>query len=156
MRLSIFAVTILAAIAAVPIFANAQKITGSDILFQLEADFAHAVAEHGHAAFVDYFADEGVELVDGGGISTREEIRKQPAWPEGTTLTWTPVHGDMSTSGDLGYTYGNYVFTSKNKEGKTVSSYGKHMSVWKKQKNGKWKVVVDMGNSSPEPKAQTN
>jgi ketosteroid isomerase-like protein len=152
MKLSIFAAVLLASIIAVPAFASQQKITGSDILFQLEADFAHAVAERGHAAFVDYFADEAVELDDGGGISTREDIRKQPAWPEGTKLTWTPVRGDMSASGDLGYTYGNYVFTSKNKEGKTVSSYGKYMSVWKKQKDGKWKVVVDMGNSSPEPK----
>jgi ketosteroid isomerase-like protein len=154
MKLSIFifAAILLVAVAAAPAFASQQKITGSDILFQLEADFAHAVAERGHAAFVDYFADEGVELDDGGGISTREDIGKQPAWPEGTKLTWTPVRGDMSASGDLGYTYGNYVFTSKNKEGRTVSSYGKYMSVWKKQKNGKWKVVVDMGNSSPEPK----
>jgi len=58
---------------------------------------------------------------------------------------------DMAASGDLGYTYGTYVFTSKNKEGKLVASYGKYTSIWKKQKDGQWKVVVDMGNSSPEP-----
>ena len=58
----------------------------------------------------------------------------------------------MSGSGDLGYTYGNYVFISKDKDGKIVASYGKYMSVWKKQKDGSWKVVVDMGNASPDPK----
>jgi ketosteroid isomerase-like protein len=58
----------------------------------------------------------------------------------------------MAASGDLGYTYGNYILKSKNKEGKVVASYGKYMSVWKKQKDGSWKVAVDMGNSSPEPK----
>jgi ketosteroid isomerase-like protein len=110
------------------------------------------VAEQGHSAFVSYFAEDGVELDDGGGITSRDEIAKQPAWPEGTSLAWTPVSGDMAASGDLGYTYGNYIFKSKNKDGKIVSSYGKYMSVWKKQKDGSWKVAVDMGNSSPEPK----
>ncbi len=132
-------------------FATDHK-DGSDLLFNLEADFAEAVAEHGHAAFVSYFAEDGVELDDGGGIASRDEIAKQPAWPEGTSLSWTPVRGDMAASGDLGYTYGNYVFKSRNRDGKIVSTYGKYMSVWKKQKDGSWKVAVDMGNSSPEPK----
>ena len=133
--------------------AIAQKgVNGSDLLIKLEADFAKAVAEHGHAAFVTYFAEDGVELEDGGGITIRAEIEKKPAWPDGTSLTWTPVHAEMAASGDLGFTYGNYVFNSKNKEGKIVASYGKYMSVWRKQKDGSWKVVADMGNSSPEPK----
>jgi len=135
----------------VPSVAADQK-KGSDILFKLEGDFAKAVAEHGHAAFVSYFAEDGVELDEGGGITSREEIAKQPEWPEGTTLAWTPVRGDMAASGDLGYTYGTYVFKSKNKDGNIVSTYGKYMSVWKKQKDGSWKVVVDMGNSGPEPR----
>jgi ketosteroid isomerase-like protein len=129
---------------------NADK--GTALLFKLEADFAHAVAERGHAAFVSYFAEDGVELQDGGGVTSYGEIAKEPAWPEGTSLTWTPVKGDMAASGDLGYTHGNFVFKSKDKDGKIVAHYGKYMSVWKKQKDGSWKVVVDMGNSSPEPK----
>jgi ketosteroid isomerase-like protein len=132
-------------------WAGEQK-KGSDLLFKLEADFAKAVAERGHAAFVSYFAEDGVELDHGGGINSRDDIARQPAWPEGTSLTWTPVRGDMAGSGDLGYTYGNYVFKSKDKDGKIVPHYGKYMSVWKKQKDGSWKVAVDMGNSSPEPK----
>lgn len=151
--LRIFCVSLLVACLAVSSFAATEKpAAGSDLLFQLEADFAHAVAEHGQAAFVAYFAEDGVELDNGGGIVTKEDMRKEPAWPDGTLLTWTPVKADMAASGDLGYTYGTYVFKSKNKEGKIVSSYGKYMSVWKKQKDGSWKVVVDMGNSSPEPK----
>jgi ketosteroid isomerase-like protein len=145
-------VLLLISLFAATSFAQSKTSKGADLLFKLEADFAKAVAEHGHAAFVSYFAEDGVELDEGGGITSRDEIGKQPAWPEGTSLTWTPVKADMAASGDLGYTYGNYIFKSKNKEGKVVASYGKYMSVWKKQTNGSWKVVVDMGNSSPEPK----
>jgi ketosteroid isomerase-like protein len=136
-------------------FATKQKVAaGPDLLIQLEAEFAADVAQRGHAAFVTHFAEEGVEVVDGGGFDNLDAIRKQPPWPEGTTLTWTPVKADMAASGDLGYTYGNYVYTAKNKEGKPVANYGKYTSIWKKQKDGQWKVVVDMGNSSPDPKAK--
>jgi ketosteroid isomerase-like protein len=152
MKKSAVVLLLLASLLSTLSFAQQKSAQGSDLLVQLEADFAKAVAEHGRAAFVTYFADEGVELEDGGGISTRDAINKQPAWPEGTSLTWTPVKADMAASGDLGYTYGNYVFKSKDKEGKPVTAYGKYMSVWKKQKDGSWKVVVDMGNSSPAPK----
>jgi len=144
------AFALLALLFSTPLFATDQK-SGKDLLFQLEGEFAQAVTKDGNAAFVTWFADEGVELNDGGGITSRDELQKQPAWPEGTTLTWTPVKADMAASGDLGYTYGNYIFKSKNKDGQIVSHYGKYMSVWKKQKDGSWKVVVDMGNSSPEP-----
>jgi ketosteroid isomerase-like protein len=146
------AILLLASVLAAPAFGQGKPSKGVDVLFKLEADFAKAVTEHGHAAFATYFAEDGVELDDGGGINTRDAISKQPPWPEGTSLTWTPVKGDMAASGDLGYTYGNYIFKSKNKDGHIVSSYGKYMSVWRKQKDGSWKVVVDMGNSSPEPK----
>lgn len=139
---------------AVTSYAKKEKpAQGSDLLVQLEADFAQEVARHGHDAFLTYFAEDGVEVVDGGAFDNKDAMRKQAPWPEGTTLTWTPVKADMAASGDLGYTYGNYVYTAKNKDGKLVASYGKYTSIWKKQKNQQWKVVVDVGNSSPDPKS---
>jgi ketosteroid isomerase-like protein len=139
--------------AATSVAAKQESPKGADLLRQLEANFAADVAQHGHDAFLTYFAEDGVELVDGGGINTKDDMRKQPAWPEGTSLTWTPVHAEMAASGDLGYTYGNYIYTAKNKEGKLVANYGKYTSIWRKQKDGQWKVVVDMGNSSPDPRS---
>jgi ketosteroid isomerase-like protein len=130
---------------------NSEALKGEALLRQLEAEFAADVAKHGHEAFLTYFADDGVEVVDGGGFNNKDAMRKQPPWPEGTTLTWTPIKAEMAASGDLGYTYGNYVYTARNKEGKLVTSYGKYTSIWKKQKDGQWKVVVDVGNSSPDP-----
>ena len=139
----------------VPSLAKKDKqAQGEALLLQLEAEFAADVAQRGHDAFLTHFAEDGVEMVDGGGITTKDEMRKQPAWPEGTSLTWTPVKAEMAASGDLGFTYGTYIFSAKNKEGKVVNSYGKYTSIWKKQKDGSWKVIVDMGNTNPEPKAK--
>ena len=131
-----------------------EVVAGEALLRQLEADFAADVAKHGHDAFITHFADDGVEVVDGGGFNDKDAMRKQPPWPEGTTLTWAPIKAEMAASGDLGYTYGNYIYTAKNKEGKLVTSYGKYTSIWKKQKDGQWKVVVDVGNSSPDPNSR--
>ncbi len=139
--------------AATSVATKQKSAGGADLLRQLEANFAADVAKNGHAAFLTYFAEDGVEIVDGGGIDSKDDMRKQPPWPEGTTLTWTPVKAEMAASGDLGYTYGNYVFTAKNKGGKIGVSYGKYTSIWEKQEGGQWKVVVDMGNDSPDPKA---
>jgi ketosteroid isomerase-like protein len=127
-----------------------KPVKGSDLLIKLETDFARAVAEHGHDAFVSYFAEDGVELENGGGITTKDEMRKAGPWPPDMSLAWTPVKADMAASGDLGYTYGNYILRAKDKDGKLVTHHGKYTSIWKKQKDGSWKVVVDMGNSSPE------
>ena len=134
--------------------ATKQKpLKGEELLRQLEADFAADVAQHGHDAFISHFADDGVEVVDGGDFNNKAAMRKQPPWADGTTLTWTPIKAEMASSGDMGYTYGNYIYTARNKDGKVTTSYGKYTSIWKKQKEGQWKVVVDMGNASPDPKS---
>jgi ketosteroid isomerase-like protein len=155
-KISVLAVVLFVAAASLVTSSFATKAkseSGSDLLFRLEANFAADVAKHGHDAFLTYFADDGVEVVDGGGFDTKDLMQKRAPWPEGTTLTWTPIKAEMSASGDLGYTYGNYIFTAKNKDGKVVVNHGKYTSIWRKQKDGQWKVVVDMGNSSPEPKS---
>ena len=139
--------------ASISVASEHKPLKGEELLRQLEANFAADVAKNGHAAFLTYFAEDGVEVVDGGGFDNKDAMRKQPPWPEGTSLTWTPIKAEMSASGDLGYTYGNYIYTVKNKEGKLVANYGKYTSIWRKQKDGQWKVVVDMGNSDPDPKA---
>ncbi len=135
--------------------AKQKSPKGSGLLLRLEAEFAADVAKNGHAAFSSHLAEDGVEVVDGGGFDSRDVISKEPEWPAGTSLTWTPIKVEMAASGDMGYTYGNFVYTTRNQDGKSViARHGKYASIWKKQKDGAWKVVVDMGNSSPDTKTE--
>jgi len=62
-------------------------------------------------------------------------------------LFWTPAGGGISSCGDLGYTYGSYEFRSRDRDGKLGSTYGKYATIWRKQKEGSWKAVLDMGNA---------
>jgi len=149
-RLSVALLLLINAL-SIPSFAQEKALQGADLLRKLEADFAKAVAERGHDAFVSYFAEDGVELEDGGGVKTKADMLQEAAWTADLSLTWAPVKAEMAGSGDMGYTYGNYVLRSKDKGGKIVARYGKYTSIWKKQKDGSWKVALDMGNSSPGP-----
>jgi ketosteroid isomerase-like protein len=64
-------------------------------------------------------------------------------------LVWHPVAGEVSQSGDLGFTVGNAVFTGKREDGGPVIRYSKYLTVWKKQRDGGWRYVVDGGSARP-------
>jgi ketosteroid isomerase-like protein len=133
-----------------PLRSQTQQ-AGPELLMKLEADFAKATAERGWDGYISYYAEDSAELSNGEPIvSGRENIRKTlGTWDPGMSLTWTPVKADMSASGDMGYTFGTFVFTANGKDGKPITSTGKYASIWRKQKDGSWKVVMDMGNSGP-------
>jgi ketosteroid isomerase-like protein len=114
-----------------------------------------AAAEKGSAGYMSYYADDAVEVPNGGPlIQDKVNIAKGMGFldDKNNSLTWAPVGADISASGDLGYTYGTFEFRSKDKDGKVVVDHGKYTSIWKKQKDRSWKVVLDMGNASSQPK----
>ena len=82
----------------------------------------------------------------------REEIYKIMSGGSNPVLTWEPVKAEVSKSGDLGYTWGRYKSLREGSDGTIMTEYGKYLNVWRKQSDGTWKVLVDMGNSNPMPK----
>jgi len=135
--------------------ASASANADGNTLRQLEADFMKATAERGSQGYMSFYADDAAELPNGEDmLQGKENIAKTMGFldDKNNHLTWAPVRADMAASGDLGYTYGTYEFRSKDKDGKPTVEHGKYASIWKKQKDGSWKVVMDMGNSSPSPK----
>jgi len=67
------------------------------------------------------------------------------------TLTWHANKVGVAASGELGYTSGTYEFVAKEASGKTISDKGKYLTVWKKQPDGSWKVLLDIYNSDLPP-----
>ena len=153
-------VTVATVLIALALFPNlrptvtAGNTVNADTLRQLEAEFMKAAAEKGSQGYMSYYADDAVEVPNGAAIIQGEaNIAKGMGFLDQTNrLIWTPVGADISASGDLGYTYGNYEFHSKDKDGKQIVEHGKYTSIWKKQKDGNWKIVLDMGNLSSEGK----
>ncbi len=134
---------------------SAAPKANAEMLKQLEGEFMKAALDKGSQGYMSYYADNAVEVPNGGGlIEGKAKIAEGMGFldDKNNQLLWTPVGADISSSGDLGYTYGTFEFHSKDKTGKSVIEYGKYTSIWKLQKDGNWKVVLDMGNAGPEPK----
>jgi ketosteroid isomerase-like protein len=126
---------------------------GKMVLFDLESRFARDVKEKGGAAFADWFADDGVALGNGAApLIGKVAIVKSANWsPKDYQLTWTPTDATMGPSGDMGYTWGHFEGRSKDANGNPVLTSGRYMTIWRKEPDGSWKVVLDAGaNDAPE------
>lgn len=111
-----------------------------------EKAFNDMAQEEGLAnAFAFYAADDGVIKRNNTIIQGKEAIRaryENNDGPEGT-LTWAPTFVDVSRSGDLAYTYGDYTFTYPDSLGNMKSNAGIFHTVWKRQTDGTWRFVWD-------------
>jgi ketosteroid isomerase-like protein len=124
-------------------------------LLRTDSEFSDAAQKIGIAAAFVKYADPGATMLPANenAVTGADGIRRQFAdLPPGTTLAWKPNKAETAASGDLGYTLGSYVLKSKGKDGAPITRYGKYCSVWKKQPDGSWKWVVDVGTPSPQPK----
>lgn len=111
-----------------------------------EKAFNDMAQEEGLArAFEFYAAEEGAIRRGKKVIKGKEEIAiwyENDAKP-GETLTWTPTFVDVSNSGDMAYTYGDYIFTYIDTLGMKKERKGIFHTVWKRQADGSWKFVWD-------------
>ena len=113
---------------------------------EAEAAFAEMAKDEGvAAAFLAYAAEDAVLMRNNAVVIGKEAIRQRFAKnpPGDGTLSWTPDFVDVSASGDLGYTYGGYVYMTVDSIGQSVKSEGVFHTVWKRQSDGNWKFVWD-------------
>ena len=125
-----------------------QKQMAAELL-QVDRDFARLSVEKGaNASFLAYIDENCVILrPNRAPVIGREKITEMYSTPDTSfTLNWEPLFADISTSGDLGYTYGIYTVEMDSPEGTTVTKEGTYATIWKKGKDGKWKFVLDTGN----------
>lgn len=126
-----------------------------DSLVAAERAFAATSVEKGiRESFLMFFADDGINFQPHP-TKTREAYLKRPApaTRPPVVLDWRPISADVSRAGDLGYTTGPYTFKDLSPE-KRPTNCGFYFSIWKKQTDGAWKVVVDCGIGTPDHSAQ--
>src|SRR5262245_49977704 len=115
-----------------------------------ERAFAAAAKTNGiKAAFLEYLDDEAVTLLpEPGRAKDVWRGRPDPPDPLKAQLTWEPRTGAVSSSGDLGWLTGPYVFMP---EAGGKPSYGCYFSVWTRAGGRPWRVALDQGIDTPEP-----
>jgi ketosteroid isomerase-like protein len=144
-------ILILMALLAITVPGGADRAAESlASMVATERAFARTSVEQGmRDAFLAFFAEDGISF-EPEPVNTKEAMRKRPGGRPAFTLNWSPVYGDVALAGDLGYLTGPYEVTEQSAQ-KRPPRYGCYFSIWKKQADGKWRVVVDLGIGTPSP-----
>ncbi|MDT5271055.1 MAG: hypothetical protein QOH49_3241 [Acidobacteriota bacterium] len=117
---------------------------------EAENAFAQHSIDHGmKPAFLAFAAPDGVIVNRQGPVNAIETWSKRDPAPAGL-LTWWPVYADVSHAGDLGWTTGPFEYREKPTDEKPADT-GHYFTVWRKQPNGSWKWVLDLGIRHPAP-----
>ncbi len=124
-------------------------------LRDLDAQWSKTAGTNDVDATVAYYSDDASLLPPNAPIITGKQAIRA-AWAAllapGVSLSWQADKVEAARSSDLGYMTGTYTMSTKVSLNKSpVTEHGKYVEVWKKQGDGKWKVVADIFNSdAPE------
>jgi len=134
--------------------AKKPKEHDREAIARAETEFEKARADRGLQGWLSFFADDTADFVPGGPFTfTKEEMRTrlQKTFDPADQLTWKPLRIEVAGSADLAYSLGTWQLKGKDPKGNDVTQTGKYITVWKKQKDGSWKVVADTGTVDPPP-----
>jgi len=67
------------------------------------------------------------------------------------TGTWEPTGVVAARSGELAYSTGTYQLGYNDPSGQLVTERGKYVEIWRRQGDGRWKMVVESFNSDQPP-----
>jgi ketosteroid isomerase-like protein len=141
------------------LFAMACQSPKADVNEILKADkeFSALCMEKGmEESFMKYAADDVVKMrPQEYPIMNKQELKKMFEEHQSDAdfkFSWVPSKADISSSGDLGYTFGNWkIFIKGDGVSRDTTIYGNYVSIWKKQTDGSWKYELDGGNLIPGP-----
>jgi ketosteroid isomerase-like protein len=101
--------------------------------------------ENTRKAFLLYLSDDAV-IFEQGPVNAKKRWEERAV--DDSKLDWDPEFADIAACGDLGYTTGPWEYrthrTDKNPDG-----HGHFVSVWKKNPNGLFQNILDIGIRHP-------
>ncbi|HEY4127783.1 MAG TPA: DUF4440 domain-containing protein [Gammaproteobacteria bacterium] len=114
-------------------------------LVQNEYDFAATTAQKGlRDGFLQYLDKQAMTLSPKP-VNDYDAHEKAKPSKAKVSLTWYPVWALVSASGDFGVDTGPWTYTAVGKDGKPDMAYGDWLSIWKRDKDGQWKILFDSG-----------
>jgi len=98
-------------------------------------------------AFLAFAADDAVLMRNDslivGKMAIAHFFNQKKTVSNMASLVWKPDFVDVAASGDLGYTFGKYTYTTTDSIGNEHIYIGVFHTVWRKQSNGRWRFVWD-------------
>ena len=126
-----------------------QAVRAADVAVQ------KAVAARDLEQIVSFYAEDAVMMPTAepevvGKAAIRREWQHVLAIPDfRNEQVLTRV--EVAEAGDMAYSAGTYRAVMRGEDGQLVTEPGKWLSVWKRQADGAWKIVVDTYNTDIPP-----
>ena len=116
-------------------------------LMKADREFDSTTAKNRLDGWTAYFAENG-SMLPGAAmpISGIASIRKAmaDAFSDSTfEIRWQPTEAGIIVPHMYGYTIGHSIIKEKGKDGRRMTQRGTYLSIWKKQTDGTWKIVLD-------------
>lgn len=115
-------------------------------IISVEKLFEEMVEEKGMAEAFYYFAGSNAVICRNDSIIKGKDSIKAYLSKYANldiSLKWSPDVVDVSSSGDLAYSYGRYNYIVIDSLGNENVTTGIYHTIWKRQPNGEWKYVWD-------------
>jgi ketosteroid isomerase-like protein len=122
-------------------------------LLKADRDFNQATKERRAEGWMEFMTDETTLSRDKAytGLQAIRPVIADDFKDPNFQLTWDPETAVLLESGQMGYTSGHYIAVVDGPDHMPAKRGGQYITVWKKQKDGSWKVLWD-GGSSTGPK----
>jgi ketosteroid isomerase-like protein len=129
---------------------------GRAAIMRADSTFCAETARKGVDGWVSWFAPEGRQFASRGrmpvGPAAIRELMTPAFADTNGSLTWWPQEAVVSDDGTLGYTIGGYEAAQRDSAGvRQVVGTGRYVTIWKKQPDGQWRILVDIGSPDPKP-----
>ena len=98
-------------------------------------------------AFLEFSAADGVALSPDGARNVKDDLATWPDHDNKGFIAWWPTLAGIAQSGDLGFTTGPASYGG----GRAYSDY---FTIWKKQPDGSWKWLIDLGTGQGRAAAE--
>ncbi len=131
----------------------AERERALDVMVQTERAFAaRALVVGWKQAFLEYFSPAAIGFDTSGPGPAHAQLAQVPDPPPTLRLVWEPRYGDVAASGDLGYLTGP-VETRRTDRPDLAPRYSNYASVWQREPDGTFRVLMDVGVTTPGPVA---
>ncbi len=122
-------------------------------ILQLDADWSEAAQTRDVDRVVSYWADDATVLPPGspaivGKAAIREFVARSFDNPS-FRISWKTNDVVVSPGGEFAYGIGTNRVNVTAPDGTPVTVDGKAVTIWRREKDGSWKCVVDIWNDAP-------
>jgi len=135
---------------------NSQNLKEiEETIRKADASIEYAVIHKNLDSLMTFYAENAqllptAEPIISGKAAIKEEwkhVFQIPDFNNKSTLSKIEISND----GSMAYTMGSYLSTMQGQDGKEVQEPGKWVTIWKKQTDQKWQIVVDIYNTDIMP-----